>query len=75
MLFGTKMFHTLTYPKPFERLNANLKVKITKKKRVGVHSLIHNISRVRRASWTSKMGTRMNEKWVNYSYGPTQTKN
>jgi hypothetical protein len=46
----------------------------TSKEIVGIHSLICNILGVRGACWSSKMGTRMSGKWVNYSYGPTQTK-
>jgi hypothetical protein len=26
------------------------------------------------ACWSSGMGIKMNDKWVNYSHGPTQTK-
>jgi hypothetical protein len=29
---------------------------------------------VRVAFWSSEMRTRMSDKWVNYSYGPAQTK-
>jgi hypothetical protein len=28
----------------------------------------------RRACWSSEMGTRTGDKWVNYSHEPTQTK-
>jgi hypothetical protein len=51
-----------------------MKEKTTEEKKVEVYSLIHNTSGVRRPRWNFEMGTRMNDKWVNYSYGPTQTK-
>jgi hypothetical protein len=53
--------------------NASLKVKTTEEG-VGVRSLTRNTSRVKMAYWSSKMGTKMSDKWVNYSYGPTQIK-
>jgi hypothetical protein len=48
--------------------NASPKVK-TIEKGVGVCSLVHNISKIRKMCWSSMMGTRANDKWVNYSYG------
>jgi hypothetical protein len=53
-------------------LNANLKMKTIVG--VGVCSLTHNTSGVRRAYWSFEMGTKTSNKWVNYSYGPTQSK-
>jgi len=61
-------------PNSLKNSNVNLKVKIAKKKRVGVHSLVRNTSGVRGACWSFGMGTRINDKWVNYLYGPAQTK-
>jgi hypothetical protein len=52
--------------------NANLKVKTIKG--VGVRSLAHSISRVRKACQSYGMGTRTNDEWVNYSYGLAQIK-
>jgi hypothetical protein len=52
--------------------NVSLKVKIVGKKGVRVRSLTRNTSGVKRASWSYGMGIRMSDKWVNYSYGPTQ---
>jgi hypothetical protein len=54
--------------------NANPNVKIIEEKKVGVHSLTYSTSGVRGVCWSSRMETRMNDKWVNYSHGPTQTK-
>jgi hypothetical protein len=45
--------------------NASSKAKITKN-REGLHFLVSNISGVRGGSWSSEMGTRMNNKQVNY---------
>jgi len=50
------------------------KVKTTEGERVGVCSLVNNISGVRGACWNSKMGIRKIDKQVNYSHEPTQTK-
>jgi len=52
----------------------NLKMKTMKKKGVGVRSLVRNILGVREVHWSSKMETKVNDKWVNYSYGSTQIK-
>jgi hypothetical protein len=53
--------------------NANPKVKITEEG-VGVCSLVHSTLGVKRACWNPTMGTRVNDKQFNYSYGPTQIK-
>jgi hypothetical protein len=49
-------------------------MKITEKKGIGVHSVTHGTLEVKGACWNSEMRTRTNDKWVNYSYGPAQTK-
>jgi hypothetical protein len=54
-------------------LNASPKVKTTEVEGVGIHSVIHNISKVRWVCWNFGMGIRTSDKWVNYSYGPAQT--
>ncbi len=41
---------------------------------VAVHSFTCITSRVRGVCWSSKIGIRMSDKWVNYSYGLAQTK-
>jgi len=43
-------------------------------KKIRVCSLIRNISKVKGVCWSSMMGIRMNDKQVNYSYGPAQIK-
>jgi hypothetical protein len=53
--------------------NVSLKVK-TMEEGIGVHSLIRNTLGVKGVCWSFGMGIRMNEKWVNYSYGLAQTK-
>ncbi len=53
-------------------LNASLKVKTMEG--VGVHSLTCSTLGIRRACWNSRMWIRTSDKWVNYSYGPAQTK-
>jgi hypothetical protein len=60
-------------PNSLKDSNVNPKVKIIKE-RVWVHFLACSISGVRRACWSFRMGTRTSDKWVNCSYGPTQTK-
>jgi hypothetical protein len=52
--------------------NANLKVKIVEG--VRVRSFAHSTSRVKGACYSFGMGIKMRDKRVNYSYGPTQTK-
>jgi hypothetical protein len=54
--------------------NASPKVKKTEENGVGVHSLTHNISEVKRACLNSKMGIKKSNKQVNYSHKLTQTK-
>jgi hypothetical protein len=63
-----------TPPNSLKDSNASLKVKTLKEEKVRVRSLIRNTLGVRGACYNSEMGTRMSEKQVNYSYGPTQTK-
>jgi hypothetical protein len=60
-------------PNSLKDLNANLKMKTTVEG-VGVHSLTHNTAGVRRAYWNFGMGIKTSNKWVNYSYGSTQSK-
>jgi len=67
-----------TSPKSLKDSNASSKMKTTEEK-IERCSLTRNISRVRGrggrgACWSFEMGTRMNDKWVNYSHGPAQTK-
>jgi hypothetical protein len=45
-----------------------------KEKKVGICSLVCNTSGVKGACWNFGMGTRTNDKWVNYSHGLAQTK-
>jgi hypothetical protein len=66
-------FNINTPPNSLKDSNVSSKMKATKEG-IGVHSLVHNTSRVRRACWSSGMGSMMNDKWVNYSYGTAQTK-
>jgi hypothetical protein len=40
----------------------------TLKEGVGVHSLVHGISKVKEARQRSRMGIRTSDKWINYSY-------
>jgi hypothetical protein len=47
----------------------SLKVKKVKGQGVGACSLARNISGVEGACWSFGMGTRMSDKWVNYSHG------
>jgi hypothetical protein len=54
--------------------NASLKFQTSKVKKVGVRYLVHNILGVRGAHWSFEMGNKMNDKQINYSHGPTQTK-
>jgi hypothetical protein len=60
-------------PNSLKDSNANLKVKTTKEG-IGVCSLAYNTLGVKRACWRFEMGTRMSDKWANYSYGPAQIK-
>jgi len=54
--------------------NVSPKMKTMEEEGVGVHSLAHNTSRVKRACWSFEMGIKTSDKRVNYSYAPTQTK-
>jgi len=58
---------------PSNSLNVSSKVKIAKKKGVDIRSLACSTSRVKKVCWSSKMGTKTNDKQVNYSYGLAQT--
>jgi hypothetical protein len=49
-------------------------MKTMEKEGVRVHSLAHGTLGVRKVCLNSKMGIRMNDKWVTYSYGLAQTK-
>jgi hypothetical protein len=49
--------------------NASPKVKTTKEKNIGARSLVHSTSGVE-GCWSFGMGTRTNDKWINYSHGP-----
>ncbi len=55
-------------PNSFKDANGSLEVKIVEEKGVGVCSLVCNTSRVKGACWSSRMGTKMNDKQINYSY-------
>jgi len=48
-------------PNSLKDSNTSSKVRTTKEG-VGVCSIVHNISGVRKACWSSRMGTRMNDK-------------
>jgi hypothetical protein len=61
-------------PNSLKYSNVSLKVNTTEEG-VGVCSLIHSILGVRGACQNSGIGTRMSDKWINYSYGRTQTNN
>ncbi len=52
----------------------NPKVKTTKREKVGACSLVNNISGVKGACWSPKMGTKKIGKQVNYSHEPAQIK-
>ncbi len=62
-----------TPPNSLKNSNVSPKMKTTKE-RIRAHSLVRNTSRVRRVCWSSKMGTKKNDKCVNYSYQSAQTK-
>jgi hypothetical protein len=63
-----------TPPNSLNDSNASSKVKTIEEEGVGVCSLGCSILGVRRACWSLVIGIRTNDKWVNYSYGPAQTK-
>jgi hypothetical protein len=69
-----KGFELRNNPKILEKLKCEFKMKIVKEEGIGVPSLVHNTLEVKKACWSFGMGTRMNEKWVNYSYEPAQTR-
>ncbi len=54
--------------------NANSKVEISEKEGIVVCFLICGILGLKKACWSSKMETRKNDKWVNYSLELTQIK-
>jgi hypothetical protein len=60
-----------TFPHSLKDSNVSPKVKAVRKKGIGVRSLTCSISKVK---GHAGMGTRMNDKKVNYSHGLTQTK-
>jgi hypothetical protein len=49
-------------------------MRIVEEEGIGMCSLAHNILGIRRVCWSSRIRTRKNDKWVNYSHVPTQTK-
>jgi hypothetical protein len=55
-------------------LNANLKVKAMKENGGGVCFLVYSILGVKGVCWSSRVKIKTNDKWVNYSHGPAQTK-
>ncbi len=59
-------------PNSLKDSNARSKMKTTKEE-VRLCFISQHLG-VRGACWNFKMGTKMNDKWVNYSYEPTQTK-
>jgi len=73
LLFHAFNAFTNTTPHFLKDSNASLKVK-TMEEEVGVHSLAHNILKVKGACWSFGMRTIMNDKRVNYSHKLTQTK-
>jgi len=60
-------------PNSLKDSNVNLKMKIMKEG-VGVWFFIHNTTRVKKVCWSSKIRTKMSDKWVNYSYRSMQIK-
>jgi len=57
-----------------KRFKCKFESKNSGKEGVRVHYLACNTLGVRGACWSSRMGTRTNDKWVNYSHGLAQTK-
>ncbi len=53
--------------------NVSPKVK-TMKECIEVHSFVLSTLKVRKACWSSMMGTKMSDKQVNYSHGLAQNK-
>ncbi len=74
--FGSKswVLHDEAPPNSLKNSNANLKVKTMEEEGIGVRSLACSTLAIRGVCWSSRTRTRMNDKHVNYSYGPTQTK-
>jgi hypothetical protein len=70
---GHLCYTLATPPNSMKDSNVSLKVK-TSKKGVGVCFLICSISGIRKACWSSEMGTRISDKVINYSCGCAQTK-
>jgi hypothetical protein len=54
--------------------NSNVNPKVKTVEGIKVFSLIHSTSRVKKACWSFRMGTKMNDKWVNYSHRLAQIK-
>jgi hypothetical protein len=66
--------HNDAPPNSLKDSNANINVK-TMEEGIGARSITRNISGVRGACWSSRiMGTRTNDKRINYSYQFTQAK-
>jgi len=60
-------------PNSLKDSNASPKMKIIEEG-IGIRSFIRNTLGVKRVCWNSKMGTMMNDKWINYLYRFAQTK-
>ncbi len=61
-------------PNSLKDSSASPKLKITKKKQIGVHSLTRNTPRVKGRCWNFEMGSSTNDKRFKYSYEHAQTK-
>jgi hypothetical protein len=61
-------------PNSLKDSNVNLKMETMEEKRVRVHSLACSISKVKMACQNFGIGTRTNDKRVNYSYQHAPTK-
>jgi hypothetical protein len=64
----------ISQSKLLERPKCKSKSQNNERRKIGVHSLIHNTLGVNGACSNFGMGSKMNDKRVNYSYGPTQVK-
>jgi len=73
LLFGLCKFICDAPPKSLKDPNVNMKVK-TSKEGIGVRSLAHITSKVKKPCWNFGMRTKISDKWVNYLHGPTQIK-
>jgi hypothetical protein len=62
------------FPNSLTSSTMNPKVK-TPKEGIGICFLACSTSMVKGACWSSKMGTRMGDKWVNYSHKPNKPNN